>query len=511
MSGEILNGSDLNKHLDLSTDVCVIGSGAGGATLAASLTAAGLDVVMLEAGGHFTRDDFVSLDEAWALSNLYQDRGTRGTEDRAITVLQGRSVGGGTTVNWTTCFRTPPAILDHWRHVHGIDLGSLDPHFDAVERRLNIHDWPPELVNPNNQVLIDGATALGMTPGLTRRNVYGCATSGYCGFGCPVNAKQGMLITTIPDAINAGMRLFADVEAHRLEVHRDRVSVVHARALDRTHGRQTGVRVTVHPKVVAVCGGAINSPALLLRSGLGDVGPVGRRTWLHPVVAVLATFDRDIHPFYGAPQSAYCHDRVNRGEKMGYFLEVSPLHPVMGGVSSSMFGDAQLASMSELHRASAPIAIFVDGLRADEPGGTVTLKRDGRVCLDYPITPALTEGFRDAHRCLTRVALAAGAREVRTTHPIGEGVITRESEISRLDHLAYGAHQHSIFTAHQMGGCAMGDSPDTSVVDAENRHHRLPNLFVVDGSVLPTGLGVNPSETLYALAHRAAAFVGEAV
>ena len=513
MSGQIFEGRDLTADVDVSCDVCIVGSGAGGGVLAAELTAAGLNVVMLEAGGYFTRRDFVKLDEAWSISNLYQDRGARATDDRAITILQGRSVGGGTTVNWTTCFRTPDRILKHWETVHGIeglDSQTLAPHFQAVEERLNIHPWPVDTINANNKVLMDGAKALGLTAHTTRRNVYSCANSGYCGFGCPVNAKQGMLLTTIPDAITAGMRLYADVRAERIETSGDRVVTVHAKVLHRHNSQHTGVKVTVRPKVLAVAGGAINTPALFLRSNINQ-GPVGHRTWLHPVVAMLARFKEPIRPFYGAPQSAYSHARVDRGDDIGYFLEVAPLHPLMGGTGSTMFGDAQLEQMAQLDHISVPIAICVDGLNPNEAGGTVSVKRDGRIALSYPIGDELKEAFRDAHHWIARIALAAGAEVVHPTHPETSQVIRSEADLGLIDGLTYGGHHHSIFTAHQMGGCTMGPNPATSVVNTEHRHHHLPNLFVVDGSVLPTGLGVNPSETIYGLSHRAASFVGQAV
>jgi choline dehydrogenase-like flavoprotein len=500
----IITASQLQEDRRVEADVCIVGSGAGGSVLAAGLTARGLRVVVLEEGGHYTARDFQRVDEAWSLPNLYQERGTRATADQAITVLQGRSVGGGTTVNWTTCFRTPDAVLAHWREHHGSTLRPEDlaPHFAAVEERLGITTWEEAPPNGNNAALARGARALGLEWHRTRRNVRGCQDSGLCGFGCPYDAKQAMAITYLADAVQAGADVYADVRAVGLRRDGRRIVGVDAVVLEPGRDRAAGPRVTVDARVVVVSGGAINSPALLLRSGLTR-GPVGRRTFLHPVVSVVGLYDQRVDGWRGAPQSVTSHATLDRGAgELGYFLEAAPVHPVLAAVSAPFTGAPLFEVMGGLGHLSSLIALAVDGFAPGDVGGVVSLRRDGRVRLDYPVTPALVRAFRAAHETLARVHFAAGAREVATLHsePLR---LTSADELGRLDERAYGALRHSIFTAHQMGGCAMGPDPATSVVDGDLRHHDLDNLFVVDGSVLPTSLGVNPSETVYGLAHRA--------
>jgi choline dehydrogenase-like flavoprotein len=500
----ILTAADLTSDRTVECDVCVIGSGAGGAVLAAGLAERGRRVVILEEGGHHTSKDFRRLDEAWSLPALYQERGTRATADLGITILQGRSVGGGTTVNWTTCFRTPDHVLQHWRDHHGLTLTTeeLAPHFAAVEERLGIATWDQVPPNENNATLARGGAALGLTTHRTRRNVRGCANSGYCGFGCPFDAKQGMGLTCVPDAVAAGATVYADTRAERLRVEGGRVVGVEARVMDPARDRASTVRIEVKAKVVAVCGGAINSPALLLRSGL-DRGPVGRRTFLHPVVSCVGLYPHDIAGWHGAPQSVYSHDPLaaEAGE-IGFFLEAAPVHPMLASVSAPVMGPELLTFMQDLKRTSSLLAIHVDGFAPGDDGGTVSLRKDGRIRVDYPVTAQLARSFRRSHELLARLHLAAGAREVYTLHAQPLRLAT-QGDLARLDDRAYGALEHAIFTAHQMGGCAMGPDPATSVVDRDLRHHDVENLFVVDGSVLPTSLGVNPSETIYGLAHRA--------
>ena len=512
MSGRIRTAEHVTEDVERRCDVCIVGSGAGGAVLAAGLAEAGLSVIMLEEGGYHTRNDF-TLNEGDAYPAMYQDRGTRATSDLAITILQGRSVGGSTTVNWTTCFRTPERILEHWQRVHGLELdaATLAPHFEAVEQRLSIKEWPREVANANNQVLYRGCDALGWAVAPLRRNVKGCANSGYCGLGCPVDGKQAMHVTYLPDAVFAGMDLYANARVDRFEVEAGRVVAVHARVMSDHAGLPDGPRITIRPKVAVCAGGAINGPALLLRSGLTGAGRVGTRTFLHPVVATVGDFPDPIRPFFGAPQAAGSHHFIDRGaDKVGFFIEAAPLHPMLSAVAYNPFGQRLHTQMADLASANGLLALQVDGLLPQDDGGTVSLKADGRIQVDYPVRPFLVESMRFATEQLVKIQLAAGAVEVGTAH-LDPVRVRTEADLVKLESAAYGAHEHAIFTAHQMGGCAMGADPERSVVDLEHRFRGVDNLFVVDGSVLPTSLGVNPSETIYGLAHRARTFVGNAV
>jgi choline dehydrogenase-like flavoprotein len=510
----VYTARELTGDVELSCDVCIVGTGAGGSVLAAGLAEQGLRVVMMEEGSFRTRADWSMMQEAVSFPMLYQERGTRATADLAITVLQGRSVGGGTTVNWTTCFRTPPRILEHWARVHGVeglDAETMRPHFEAVEARLSIEPWHEHLVNNNNGSLRDGAEKLGWETQIIRRNVKGCANSGYCGFGCPVDAKQAMHLTYIPDALERGTVLYANTRADRFEVEGGRVTAVLGSVMDPDRDVATPIRVRVKPKVAVCSGGAINSPALLMRSGLYSRGNVGKRTLLHPVVAVVGEYEKRISGWYGAPQSITCHEFVDRGpDKVGFFLEVSPIHPMLAATASLLHGNELAALMQRQAYVANTIALCVDGVLPGDVGGTVSLRPDGRPKLDYPIGEPLKEAFLEAHRAMARVQLAAGAREVGSLH-IDPVRMASEADLPKLDAASYGALEHTIFSAHQMGGCAMGPDPATSVVDSTLRHHDIPNLFVVDGSVFPTALGVNPSESIYGLAHWAVQHVGSAV
>jgi len=513
MSGRIITHHDVEGDVSLTCDVCIVGSGAGGAVLAAELSQRGLDVVVLEEGGWYTRGDFDG-DESVAYPRLYQERGLRATADLGISILQGRSVGGGTTVNWTTCYRTPDRILDLWASrfgVEGLSPSDLAPHFDAVEERLNITPWEERQANANNQVLFRGCRALGWQVDTLRRNVKGCGATGMCGVGCPLDAKQSMHLTYLPDAMERGATVYAGARVEGLTTANRRVSEVRARIIDPATDRPTGASLTVRPRVAVSACGAINSPALLLRSQINPNGLVGKRTLLHPVVALPALYEERINGFYGAPQAACSHHFVDRGpDHVGYFVETPPLQPMLAATGSTVFGRTQQDFMRQLPYVGVLLAICVDGLAPGCEGGEVSIRNDGRVRIDYTIGPRLLEAFRHAHRSMAQIELAAGARGAQSTHLDPIEIVT-EADLAKLDDAPYGPLQHSIFSAHQMGGCQMGGRPDASVVDNTFRVREVDNLFVVDGSVFPTALGVNPSETIYALARMASQHVAAAL
>ena len=277
----VMGGPHAAAPASLDCDVLIVGSGAGGGVSAEILTRGGLDVVVVEEGPLRSSSDFHQL-ESEAYPSLYQESAGRKTADKAITILQGRCVGGSTTVNWTSSFRTPPDTLAWWREHLGLTdftEAAMAPWFEEAEARLNIGDWltPP---NQNNELLRQGAERLGIPAHGIRRNVRGCWNLGSCGMGCPTNAKQSMLVTTVPAALNLGARLLVQTRALSLVHDGQRVSEVLCAAIG-ADGQAAGPRTRIRARHVVLSGGAINTPALLLRSGAPDPhGRLGARTFL---------------------------------------------------------------------------------------------------------------------------------------------------------------------------------------------------------------------------------------
>jgi choline dehydrogenase-like flavoprotein len=500
----VTEAQTLTADVDVGCDVCIVGSGPGGAVAAATLAKAGLSVVVLEEGGAFTKARFRGReDDAYPL--LYQDGGQRVTRDLAITLLQGKAMGGGSVVNWTTCFRTPDDVVELWRTKHevkGFDNAALRPHFEAMEARLAIAQVPLELLNRNNRALYDGCKTLNWAVETTHRNVLGCAQSGHCGHGCPIDAKQSMLVTMLPDAMKAGATVVTRCRVDRVIFEGNRAVAVHGSALDALGTQSTGVAIHVKPRFVIVAGGAINSPALLLRSAAPDPhGVLGRRTFLHPVTGVVGVYDDRIDGWRGAPQSAASHHFARRGEEVGYFLEVAPVHPMLMATAMPGFGTTHRDTMARIGNFAAFIAITIDGHHDDVVGGRVTLAPSGAPVLDYPIVERQWRAFRDGAKALAQVAFASGAKEAVTGHdpPLA---LRSEADLPRIDDLPWQTGRVALFSAHQMGGCGASDDAKRGVVRSDDlRHHQIDNLHVVDGSVFPTSLGVNPQLSIYGLAH----------
>ena len=311
---KVTDAAALDRDLALEADVAIVGTGAGGGVTAEILAAAGLEVLLIEEGALRTSTDFRML-EAEAYPQLYQESAARKTLDKAITILQGRCVGGSTTVNWTSSFRTPDATLAYWRDRFGLsDLApaALAPWYERMEARLAIGEWtvPP---NENNALLARGAAKLGIATGAIRRNVSGCWNIGYCGMGCPTNAKQSMLVTTIPAALARGARLVYGARAERFALARGRAAQLECSALDPRGVRPAGPRIRVRARHYVLAAGAIGTPALLLRSGAPDPHrTLGRRTFLHPTVVSAAVMPERVDGYAGAPQTIYSDHFLDR-------------------------------------------------------------------------------------------------------------------------------------------------------------------------------------------------------
>ncbi|WP_290622501.1 GMC family oxidoreductase N-terminal domain-containing protein, partial [Arsukibacterium sp. UBA4203] len=257
-----IDASQFTEDQHLEADIVIIGSGAGGGIAAEQLAQAGLKVLLLEEGAYYTHDDFV-MEERWAYPNLYQEGAGRKTRDQAISILQGRTVGGSTTVNWTTSIRTPQPTLDYWQSEFGLNFSAsndLTPYFVKAEQRLNIRPWPVP-PNGNNSVIKRGCEALGWQHTIISRNVNGCANLGYCGMGCPINGKQSMLVSTIPAALALGAMLISRLSVRKFTWQGDSISGIDAVPVNQYFQPRNDIRIGIKAKHYILAAGAIGSPA----------------------------------------------------------------------------------------------------------------------------------------------------------------------------------------------------------------------------------------------------------
>ncbi|MFG6432486.1 GMC family oxidoreductase N-terminal domain-containing protein [Roseateles sp. LYH14W] len=490
----------------LDCDVAIIGSGAGAGITAEMLARAGLKIVIVEEGPLRSSSQFKQR-ELDAYRDLYQECGGRKTVDQAMNILQGRCVGGSTTVNWTGSFRTPPDALAYWGDKFGLtdfNEAAMAPWFEQVERRLNISDWLTE-PNENNGVLKRGADKLGIPTKVVRRNVKGCWNLGSCGMGCPTNAKQSMLVSTLPAALDLGATMLVQSRAAKFELRGERATalVVEPVALD---GAVTGAPLRITAKHYVVAGGAINSPALLLRSGAPDPHSLlGKRTFLHPTAGVVALFEHEVAGWAGAPLSVFSDHFLHTGPvdgPVGYKLEVAPVHPAFALTNGGGIG-AELAQRArDLPRTQLMIALLRDGFHADAAGGAVKLRSDGSPQLDYALTDYLLDGVRRSYLTMAEIQFAAGAKAVRPVHEQAADYASLAEAKAGIAGLAMKPFLATVGSAHVMGGCTLAADAARGVVRPDGQHWQLANLSVHDGSLFPTSLGANPQLTVYGLAAR---------
>ena len=501
---KVIDASRLAEDLMLETDVVIVGTGAGGGVAAEILTRAGLDVILVEEGPLKSSSDF-RMGEAEAYADLYQESGARKTRDKAISILQGRCVGGGTTVNWTSSFRTPPATLARWANAYGIagfTVDDLSPWFERMEAGLAIAPWNVA-PNANNAALARGAAALGYASGTIRRNVKGCWNLGYCGMGCPTNAKQSMLVTTIPGALSRGATLVTRARALAFETRHDRVQSLACVAMNASGTVPTPRRITVRARAYVTSAGAIGTPALLLRSRVPDPHAIlGKRTFLHPTVVSTAVMSERIDGFSGAPQTIYSDqflDAVPTDGPIGFKLEAPPIHPLLTAITLPNHGASHAQKMRELPHLHVLIALLRDGFHPASVGGTVRLADDGTPALEYPLNDYLWDGVRRAFAAMADIQFAAGARSVLPVHGDGRAFANASAARKAIGDFALRPLATPIVSAHVMGGAPLGPDPRAAAVDPQGRYHHLANLHVLDGSLFPTSIGANPQLSIYAV------------
>jgi choline dehydrogenase-like flavoprotein len=511
---QVIDASALDADRHFEADVAIIGTGAGGGVTAEILTMAGLKVLLIEEGPLKSSKDF-KMREAQAYPELYQESAARKTWDKAINIMQGRSVGGSTTVNWTSSFRTPEATLHYWQKNFGLQdyaPQALAPWFDQMERRLHVAPWAAA-PNENNDLLRRGAEKLGISTAVIPRNVNGCWNLGYCGMGCPTNAKQSMLVTTIPAALSHGAVLLTRTRAEKLNFKGDRVDSLSCVAISADGLAPSGKTITVRARHYVVSGGAINSPGLLLRSNAPDPHRIlGKRTFLHPVVLSAALYDHKVDSFSGAPQSIYSDHFLNTDAidgPIGYKLEVPPLHPLLISATLGDFGEHHSNLMKRFAHLHAIIALLRDGFHEQSAGGTVELRDDGSPVLDYPITDFVWDGVRRALLTMADIQFAAGAKTVYPVHEMADGYTSWSSAKKAIEALPYKPLLARVVSAHVMGGCTMSDDTKFGVVSSTGRYHGVSNLSVHDGSLFPTSIGANPQLSIYGITCRLASMLAQ--
>jgi choline dehydrogenase-like flavoprotein len=509
--------------IDQEAHIVIVGSGAGGATVAAELAEAGMDVVLIEEGGYHPTQTFGSSGPR-ALRTLYRDGGGGMTVGRpSVLFAEGRCVGGSTVVNGGMSWRAPAAVLERWaaEGVAGVGEADMAPYFAEVEARLSVGYQDPGTVGRDSELLKAGADAKGWRIVPNLRNQLHCAGTNNCNSGCPTGAKQSMLVTSVPRALAAGARLVTDCRVDRIvaldgpdaePMHQPGPGRGRSRAAGRGFvveghlvrpGGRRGPSVRVRARVVVVAGGAVQTPALLARSGLGHsglarsgprrgAGQLGRNLALHPNAMLTAFFDEEVTGWHGVHQAFQIREFTSEG----ILITANNLQPAMLAATLRPHGRELAELMAGYNH------IVTAGPLIEDTGRGQVHNVPG---LGAQVSYRLAE--RDAVRVVRGVRLtaeamfAAGARRIVLPFT-GAPDVHDPGELGRLLDRPVPRRALELFSIHLMGTARMNEDPRRGVVDSFGAVHGVPGLFVADASLFPSPLGINPMETVIALALR---------
>jgi choline dehydrogenase-like flavoprotein len=495
--------------IELEADVVIAGSGAGGGVVAAECARAGRAVVILEAGPLLTEPE-MPTDELSAYDRIYLDHGLTSTWDGSVSILAASVVGGGTTVNWMTSIPVQDAIRHEWAADHGldgVDGPELDGDLATVERELGVQGPPG--VPPKDAAILRGAAALGWEAAETRRNGVGCGNCGSCPFGCRRGAKQGGLRVHLAEAARHGARIVPGARVERAILAGDRAVGLEAVLED-------GRRIVVRARQVVVSAGALRTPGILERSGVGHPA-LGRNLRLHPVAVVGARFRHPIEMWSGTMQAArsleFLEPRAT-GES-GFVIESAPGHPGLIALAFPWESTDQSAELMKRVGHYAPLI----AISRDLGSGRVRATRSGGTRIDYAVGPGDAATLRRGLVAMARLGRAAGALQLVAlgTPAAWFGTVASvdggedrafEAYLGRLAAFDFGPNRGLVFSAHQMGTARMGVDPRDHPTDERGRVRSavrgrpIGGLYVADTSLFPTAIGVNPMITAMLLARR---------
>ncbi|HZO05826.1 MAG TPA: GMC family oxidoreductase N-terminal domain-containing protein [Solirubrobacterales bacterium] len=467
-------------------DVVIVGSGAGGAVAATSLAEAGLDVLVLEAGGHYNRENYPS-DHLEAISTLYRDAGLTIAEGRPpIPVPVAKVVGGTTVINSGTCFRAPEPILDDWRTRFGIEWAhDLEADFAEAEEMLHVKQLDPNRMGRNGQLAMEGAQALGVSAAPIFRNAGNCVQCSSCPFGCEIDAKRGMHVSYLPRAVAAGARVRAGVDVRRVLTEGGRAVGVEASA----NGQPYTVRAR---RAVIAAGGALGTPELLQRSGLGG-HHVGRNLHIHPACWVGARYEEEVRGWDGVMQSFY----VDQWEHEKILLEATFTPLAFGGAWLLGAGaEHQRRMLDFAHVGSIGVHL------CDSSAGRVGLGAEGSLRASYKLTNDDARRIAFGIARAAEVHFAAGASEVYPN--IARAQVLKPGDLANFEATRFKPSELRLEAFHPMGTARIAADPNDGACDLRGAVHGVRDLYVADGSLFPTSVGVNPMMTIIAFAKQVA-------
>jgi len=496
VTGRIFSARAEKRPLELDCDVVVVGSGAGGAAVACTLAEAGQKVIVLEEGPHVPAEKYQAFRPSETMRTMWRDGAVTAVLGRGdtpmINLTMGRCVGGSSVLTGGVCFRVPGRVLRTWQTERGLeDLSeeALAPCFEDVERSVHVERVPENMRSRSTSLFALGAERRGFHMEAMSRNTRGCQGCGRCNFGCPKDAKMSVDRTYLPRAVAAGALVVSDCLVRKVLMRgRRAVGVV-----GDVQG-EVGGSVRVRARLVVLAAGSFHTPGVLARSGLGrESGQLGRNVTLHPGFRMIARFREPVHGWQGSLQSVYSEAFEAQGITLtGLFVPPGVLAATIAG-----FGPEHARRSLDLTHMAV-----IGGMLHDEGGGTIHSPPWMAPFMTYRMDPRNRATVPFFLRMMAETFFAAGALEVFA--PVFGAPPMDADAFARFDFESVPSSKLECSSQHPLGSCRMGIAPGNSVTDSYGAVWDVDGLYVADGSLVPTSLGVNPQLTIMALATRVA-------
>lgn len=506
----IFDANHLPSSFSLQADLCIIGSGAGGSMVAKVAAEAGLKVIVLEAGAFITPDMMTQREEEM-FPKLFWESGGRSNKENNIHIYQGKGIGGSTLHNLNLIRRIPAPILKDWilkRDLKNLNLSDWDKLYTEVEELLGVLSITEEMMNPHNRLLQEGCNNLGWKGGLMKHNRNGCVGSGFCETGCAFDAKNNACKILVPKAVEAGAEFITHCQVSRILHTDNRVSGVEAYVMD-SERQMPKSKVKIKVERICLSASATGTAEIILRSKLPHPpGSVGETLHIHPAVMVAGEFNQPVRAWQGIPQSFECTEFLDFEESMNdennsvtpagkkpkrLWIITAFAHPM--GTSTLLPGHGKIHS--ELMASYANMAVFTAMLH-DQSTGIVKPKKTLGLEIEYKLNKKDSDELREGLKVCAQLILAAGAkRAIIPTNPLTE--IKEEKDLSAIDSITINKETLDIAAVHPMGTVPMGDDPKTAAVDSSGKYLHAEGLWIADGSLFPSSIGVAPQLSIYSM------------
>ncbi len=500
---QVFDAAPGRGHMSDRADYVVIGTGPSGATAAKVLSSLGHDVIMIEEGRRADREEFIGH-AFTSQKNFYREMGTiAATGKNVIPLIQGRCVGGGSVINAAIIWRTPEDVYHKWDERFQISealaWSEMEDSFDAIERDLEIAETPEPALGRNNKLLKAGADKLGISSRIIPRNAKGCQGMAQCVIGCPVGAKKSVDLNYVPQALEAGARLYSSCRAHHIDVKRGRARTVHASFEDPLTGKRRGSLAAHADKGVIVCASPIQTPLLLWRSGLGLAsGHLGRHLMGHPGSGVMCVYPDAVKVWEGATQG-WDSEHYRQSDRVKFeALSITP--DIMAGRVPGVGAEFKKAMHDYERLGNVGCALIAEAEGRVRPLGSGAL-------ITYSITQDDVLRLRKGMKLVAEIMFAAGAEEVL---PGLHGLPPRitKDQLGLFDDAPTNPQSYTMVMTHLFSTARMGTDPKQSVVGPDFQLHDTRGVYVLDSSIFPTNIGVNPQHTIMAMAMAGARRIG---